>query len=333
MILIDVLKQNRRLRRLKFSLQIFPSPGVVADNIDVFSNLHFLERLELTGYTDLEEHDILKILRPIAPTLVYLRLRGVPNLWRENSADGLVFPSVKEFVFDRYLIMYMNVSQVCPNLETLRYDSDVGIYVDYGGANSFSRLFRCGACPRLKNISLGANKNNQSQRQLARILDCHPGLEGLELELSETTPAVRRAVKRHARTLKSLAVNMYYWNEEKQFFVISIIKPCTRLASLKVNIDAVEPIDWLFEKKNWKNTNSLESLELSGRSFTVRNISLDQRTPYPVGVTPEKLSNEPHFGWKVHGGKLVQNLAFLEALFDLAKEFSRLRTITLNRVV
>jgi hypothetical protein len=93
-------------------------------------------------------------------------------------------------------------------------------------------------------------------------------------------------------------------------------------------------LDELVDSRNWGNPASLKMLSLKGGMIELNDISVLIPTTYFSSDAAVPLQErDPIFGWKVQETGPLQSSRFLRELFERARGFVQLSTITLNGVV
>ncbi|KAF9395727.1 hypothetical protein BGX21_009800 [Mortierella sp. AD011] len=215
-ITLDILMRNQDLRRLTVDSFGFNARSYLSmfSNVQLYSGFHCLETLKFARNC-LDPSAIRDILRPISSTLVKLHtyddgfLRGRKDAGGDggdggdNDDDELVLPKLRELRIGlaRALGTVKNLPKVCPNLEKLDNHNLNGWFFDplvYIEHDDLEEIFRSQSCPKLNKLNITRNLKND--RLLINLLNSHPGLNDLGLEISAGSTECELAVTRHAET-------------------------------------------------------------------------------------------------------------------------------------
>ncbi|KAG0223296.1 hypothetical protein BGX31_008583, partial [Mortierella sp. GBA43] len=290
---------------------------------DAFNNLTQLEHLHyFSDPNHVESHQ--PLFQPISRTLRSLGLKSPKG---SLGLQGLVFPKLKKLemqLFDPQDAL--DLLQGCPNLETLGPSETSTVH----DMENLVQALLSGACPKLKNLSFRVYNNGQING-FATMLEDRTGLQRLELRLGITHVRLSQAINHLAPSLTQLWIRKDWRKFPFVPFIMPIVGSCIQLKELTVEGMDMEAIDSLMSPELWGNPGTLESLKLSGR-LTLRG----ERLVHPRGTEHQDDAQVSIEGWIVPDSRrytsYIHGAGFLVALFQLAQEFSRLGTITINGV-
>ncbi|KAF9364264.1 hypothetical protein BGX34_002026 [Mortierella sp. NVP85] len=294
-----------------------------------FSNLTRLECLDGYRHNRCQKW-FYQILYPISTTLKILFI-----VCEEGSSvpRGIIFPNLKELhVSVPNYQNAVNLLQSCPGLESLTViDSTTK-----DSSNNVIRGLSAGSCPSLKSLILKVA--NDQIIALSRMLEGRTGLKHLELVLGSSCTRLAKAIGYHASSLTHLSIVREWDTPPIVSFMLHILGACGQLQDVLIDNADGGVIDDLLNKDNWKNPGILENLELWSTPMILRGQRLRhlanplcQHSLHP----PSALSVDFIHGWRrvSKNAGLDHDREFLEALFDAAEGYCRLRTIKIKDVV
>lgn len=335
---IEFIKSNPHLKRLEGA----GGRDFNTINSDAFNNLQQLEHLHY--YAEMSNHGShQQLFQPISGTLRSLELVGMGC---SLGLSGLVFPQVKELSMDFVDIQDAKVLlHACPNVESLK-TADFSTYLT---VLNLLRALEPGMCPTLKNMALELPSGLDTD--LAVMLEGRTGLQSLLLNSGSISTRLVHAITRHSSSLTRLSIQIWGfegWPIYDFEFVSEILSSCGQLKDVNL-AGTIREIDSLMSSVLWKNPDVLERLGLQSNAMTLRGapVKLDPATlllgpPREVMTRVHELTTEPSLvidpaisRWRrrtqIEGKS--HNRAFLKAMFEIAEEYGRLRTIIINDVV
>ncbi|KAF9364268.1 hypothetical protein BGX34_002030 [Mortierella sp. NVP85] len=304
---VELIKNNPGLKSLKgsFSSAFSTHYGDTFENLKELEDFQcILDRGDNTSYQQL--------FRPIAPTLRTMKLLAKSTTL---NLDGLVFPKLKELIVDLFNEQEARILlQGSPNLESL---ASSHFY-----SRKLIRVIKTGGCPSLKNLHVGMS--DQDQNDVAEMLECRVGFQGLELSFESFSGRLAAAINHHASSLTHLS--MYrtrygvMWGPTTSQYLHQILSTCGQLKDVVVGL-VIDVTGVLMNPDHWKNPNALERLSMN---------TLGALESY-IGRKMDEYID----GWRLPTGIMsrAHNIEFLKAIFEAAEGFSRLRTITMDGVI
>ncbi|KAK3822981.1 MAG: hypothetical protein J3Q66DRAFT_330540 [Benniella sp.] len=333
-----------------------------------FSNFTHLERIDNYRH-DSKGMSLQELFEPISGSLRRLSIQCPEGSLR---LQGLVLPKMKQMHAILATSQDMiDLLEACPNLEDLESnDGSPAFNIGLDASSHATHALRSGVCPKLTSLKLIVR--DSSAETFAAMLSHRTGLRRLDIRVETANIRVVNAIHHHADTLTHLTLRKFRqptWNRSLLLGLQSILGHLEEFVIEGVSFGAIE---FLADRDRWKNPGALKSLTLEGSALTYmeeevrseidslsfQNPTLheqlrDQESKQEEGEESllfadirRLLSGEcsvryhttlaSHIDeWRIpqkSGHFRVHSKEFLEALFSAAEGYSRLRTITINKI-